>query len=115
MQEKLPINSAVLKNLACIDLIMRGHSVTTNGLKSLATKHLSHVLSDEEQASALKEALSFQVDKLLPHYDESNISAVNWWGSGQQKLQISSIVLGGDGMHINFPRTSSGIVIQYYG
>ena len=74
MQEKLPLNSPVLKALAAIDPVIRGHSFCSQGMD-----HLKHLLSEEEQDSLLKEVCAFQVDHSLPTYNNDPTTAVKWW------------------------------------
>ena len=79
MQEKLPLNSPVLRALAAIDPLIRGHSFCSKGLKSLGTEHLQHFLSGELKDCLLQEVCTFQVDRTLPQYNNDPTTAVEWW------------------------------------
>lgn len=75
MQKKLPLNSKVLKSLSCLDPFIRSHSMGVRGLNRLS-EYLSHMLSEEEESSILKEITSFSVDGHMP---EPCDDVVQWW------------------------------------
>ena len=97
MQEKLPINSDVLKSLAAIDPAIKGHSYSSKGLKKLASECLPHILTNQERDSAYKEVLTLQQDNKIPSYDAATGSIAKWWHEVDQTGKypaLSKVALG---------------------
>ena len=61
LQQKMPLNSDLLKSISCTDPKVRGHHEGGKDLKRLS-QHLNHFLSEKEQSDVLLEITKFQVD-----------------------------------------------------
>jgi hypothetical protein len=75
MQGKLPLESKTLQALSAIDPIVRGHSVTVLGLKTLGGL-MKHLLPKDNQVTS--EIQRFCVDSNLPSFVHDG-DIVGWW------------------------------------
>lgn len=77
MQAKLPLNSKTLQALSCVDPLIRNNSEAMKGLQLLSDK-LSHLLTEVERTSILREITNYGVDVGL-HGEVGDV--VQWWTS----------------------------------